>query len=65
MKIEEIKAGKLETQPHVIPEVEETPKGDIIVERTSTHKYNTRSITKRVNHVKTSKIHPKYLKWTR
>ena len=59
MKIEEIKAGKLETQPHVIPEVEETPKGDIIVERTSTHKYNTRSSTKTVNHVKTFKNAPK------
>ena len=51
MKIGEIKANKPKFQPRVIPEVEKTPKIDIIVERTSTHKHNARSSTKRVNHV--------------
>ena len=38
MKIGEIKADTPEAQPHVIPEVEKTPRIEIIVERTSTHK---------------------------
>ena len=36
-------------------------KSDIIVEINSTHKCNTRSITKRVNHVTTFKNAPKML----
>ena len=46
-------------RPHVIPEMEKTPKSDIVMEITSTHKYNTRSSTKRVNHVTTFKNAPK------
>ena len=49
----ENKADTTEAQPHVIQEVEKTPKIDIRVEQTSTHNYNTRSVTKRVNHVTT------------
>ena len=48
-----------EAHPHVFPEVEETPKSEIRVERTSTNKYNTISSTKRVNHVTTFKNAPK------
>ena len=59
MKIGTIKADTPEAHLHVIPEVEKTPKSDIGVERTSTHKYNTRSSTKRVNHVTTFKNAPK------
>ena len=49
---------KPEAQTRVIPEVEKTPKRDIREERTSTHKYNTRSSTKRVNHMRTFKNPP-------
>ena len=55
MRIGKIKADTPEPHPHFIPEVDKIPKSDIIVERTVTHKYNTRSSTKRVNHVKTFK----------
>ena len=44
-----------EAQPHVIPEVEKSQKIDISMERNGPHKYNTRSSTKRVNHVTTFK----------
>ena len=50
-----------EAQPHVIPEVK-TAKSDIRMERTGTHKYNTRSITKRVNHVTIFKSTPNMFK---
>ena len=43
----------------MIPEVEKTPKGDIILGITITHKYNTRSSTKRINHVTTFLNAPK------
>ena len=58
MKIGTIKIDTPEAQPRVIPEVDKTPKSDIIVYRTSTHKYNTISITKRVNLVTTFKNAP-------
>ena len=48
-----------DAQPHVIPEVGETPKSDIRMEIAGTHKYNNRSSTKRVNHVTTFKNAPK------
>ena len=43
----------------MISEVGKTPKNYIRMERTGTHKYNTRFITKRVNHVTTFKNAPK------
>ena len=43
----------------MIPEVDKTPKSDIIVERTSINKYNTISRTKRVNYVTAFKNSPK------
>ena len=43
----------------MISEVEETSKRDIREEITITHKYNTRSSTKRINHVTTFKNAPK------
>ena len=46
----------------MITEVEETPKSDTRVERTGTHKYNTRSSTKRANHVTTFKNTPNMFK---
>ena len=51
-----------ETQPHVIPEVEITTKSETIVEINSTHNYNTRSSTKRVNNVINFKNAPKMFK---
>ena len=62
MRIEEIKVNTPEVQPHVIPEVGKPPKSDIRVERTSTHKYNTISSIKMVNHVTTLKNAPKMFK---
>ena len=59
MKIGRIKLDIPDAQPHVIPEVGKTPKSGIRMERTSTHKYNTRSNTKRVNHVTSFKNSPK------
>ena len=55
MKIGKIKADTTEEQTHVIPEVEKTSKCEIRVEITSTHKYNTRSRTKKANHTTTFK----------
>ena len=46
-------------KPHVIPEVDKTPKIDTRVEITITNKYNTRSSTKRINHVITFENSPK------
>ena len=54
----------LEAHPRVIQEMEETTKNYIRVKRTSTHKHNTRSSIKRVNHVTTTKNYPIYSKWT-
>ena len=51
-----------EAQPHVIPEVGKLQKSDIIMEITGTHKYNTRSSTKRITHVKTLKNAPNMFK---
>ena len=51
-------ADILEPQPHTTPEVEKLQKRYIIVKRTDTHKYKTRSSTKRVNHVTTFKNAP-------
>ena len=62
MKIGKIKANTLEAHPHVILEVWEIPKSDIRVEIISTHKYNTISITKRVNHLTNFKNAPKIFK---
>ena len=62
MRIGKRKADTPEPQPFVIPEVYKTPKTDIRVEITSTHKYNTMSITKIVNHVTTFKSAPKMFK---
>ena len=59
IKIGKIKVDTPGAQPHVIPEVGEIPKSDIRMERTGIHKYNTRSSTKRVNHVTTFKNAPK------
>ena len=59
MKIGEIKENKPEAQPRVIPEVKKTPKSDIIVKIIITHRYNTSSSTKIVNHVTTFKNAPK------
>ena len=59
MKTGKVKAYTPESQTHMIPEVYKTPKRDVIVERTSTHKYNTISSTNRVNHVTTFKNAPK------
>ena len=55
MTIEEEKADTPKAQPHVIPEVERLQISDIIMNRNGPHKYNTRSSTKRVNHVTTFK----------
>ena len=62
MKIGKIKSDTPEAQPHMISEVEERPKSDIVVEIAITHKYNTRSSTKRLNHVTTFKNAPKMFK---
>ena len=62
MKIEEIKVDAPEAQSHVIPEVYKTPKSDIRVGKSSTHKYNTRLSTKRINHVTTFKNATKMFK---
>ena len=51
-----------ETQPHVISEVEITPKNETRAEINSTHNYNTRSSTKRVNNVINFKNAPKMFK---
>ena len=55
MEIGKIEADTSEAHTCVNPEVDKTPKCDIILERTSTHKYNTISSTKGVNHVTTFK----------
>ena len=59
MKIGKIKADTPEAQIHVIPKGGKKPKIEIIVEINSTQKHNTRSSTKRVNHVTTLKNAPK------
>ena len=59
LKVGERKVNTLYAQPYVIPEVGKTLKSDIRMERTSTHKYNMRSIIYRVNHVTTFKNAPK------
>ena len=51
-----------EAQSHVIPEVGKTQKSDISMERNGPHKYNTRSSTNRVSHVKTFKTAPNMIK---
>ena len=62
MRIGRIKADTPDPQTNVIPEVEKTSKSDTIVKRTGTHKYKTRSSTKRVNHVTTFKNSPNMFK---
>ena len=59
MKTVKIKADTPEAQPHVLPESDKIPKRDIIIVKTITHNYNTRSRPKRVNHVETFKNAPK------
>ena len=59
MKNVKIKLDTPEAQPHVITEFDKTPKSCINVLRTSAKKYNTRSITKIVNHVTTFNNTPK------
>ena len=56
------KADTPEVQSHVIPEVEKQQKIDISMERNGPQKYNTRSSTKRVNHVTTFKTAPNMFK---
>ena len=56
------KSDTQEVRPHVILEVEKTQKSDIIMESNGPHKYNTRSSTKRVNHVTTFKTAPNRFK---
>ena len=58
LRIGEIKMDTLKPQYHLIPEEGKSQKSSIIVARTITHKYTTRSITKRVNHVTTFKNAP-------
>ena len=60
MKIGTIKADTVKWKPHEIPEVEKAPKIGIRVEIFSTRHYNTRSSTKRINHVTTFKNAPKH-----
>ena len=62
MEIGKIEVDTSEAQTCLNPEVDKTPKCDIILERTSTHKYNTISSTKIVNYVTTFKNLPKILK---
>ena len=62
MRLGKIKADTPEPQTHVIPEVGKTGKSDIRMARTDTHRYNTRSSTKRVNHVTTFKNTPNMYK---
>ena len=62
MRIEEKKADTPEAQPHVIPEVEKPQINDIRMEINGLHKYNTRSSTKRVNHLTTFKTAPNMFK---
>ena len=64
MITKKIKVDAPEPQPRVIQEVEKNPKSDIIVERTSTHKYTNCSITKRVNYVTPLEMHSTCLKRT-
>ena len=59
MKIGTIKADTPEAQPHVIPEIEETPKSVIIVGGGSTHHYETRSSNKIFNYMTTFNNAPK------
>ena len=65
MTFETIKADTPEQNPRVTPEVGKQGKCDIRMARIGTHKYNTRSSTKRVNNVTTFKNTPNMLKWTR
>ena len=46
----------------MIPEVEKPQINDIIMDRNGPNKYNTRSSTKRVNHVTTFKTAPNMFK---
>ena len=62
MKIEKIRSNTTEPQPHVIPEVEKTPKSDIRLKITSTKQYNTRSITNKIKYVTTFKNAPNMFK---
>ena len=52
----------LEVQPHVIPEMEKPQNIVISTERNGPHKYDTRSSTKRLNHVTTFKTAPNMFK---
>ena len=51
-----------EVQPHVILEMEKQQESDIKMKRNGPYKYNNRSSTKRVNHVKTLKTAPNMFK---
>ena len=62
MIFEKTKGDTQEPQPHLIPEMEKLEKRDIGMARTGTHKYNTRSSTKRVNHMTTFKNTPNMFK---
>ena len=62
MEIGEIKADTPEAHPRVISYLDRTSKSDIRVGKNTTHKYNTISSTKRVNHVTTFKNAPKMFK---
>ena len=56
------KADTPKSQPRVIPEVEKLQINDIRMDITGPHKYNTRSSTKRVNHVTSFKTAPNMFK---
>ena len=62
MRIEGEKADTPDVQPNVIPEVERLQRSDIRMEINGPRKYNSRSNTKRVNHVTTLKIAPNMFK---
>ena len=62
MRIEGKKGDTPKAQPNMIPDVEKPQKSDTRMEINGPHKYNTRSSTKRVNHVTTFKTAPNMFK---
>ena len=62
MRIEKIKVNTPEAQNHLIPELEKPPKSDTRMEKTGTHKYRSRPITKRINNTTTFKNAPNMFK---
>ena len=60
MKIDTIKESTPESQPHVVPKVVIITKDCTRMDIPRAHKYNTRSTTKRVNHVTKFKNAPNF-----